>query len=1007
MMQPQHRFKVYKKVLDNGLTVLVRPIHHIPRVEVHLWYNVGSKDEQSHERGMAHLIEHMIFKGTKNFSESDINAVSQKLCADANAFTSQDTTCFTFRMPSSSWRVALDVFAECMHNATFPEQMLASEVRAVIEELRFYREDFKGTLLEYMTSAMLPNHPYRNPVIGSKFDLVRMSSQALLAFYKKHYHPANATLVIVGDVTIEEACQYAEKTFSHMHSPKDYVKETFPIQEDLLSTRTTLLRPTPNPWFCYAYKIPGMDMGTNHLTDIASLILSTGNSSRLYQRLVNKTKLAIDIECLVFDFFQQGIMGIGVWPTAKATEQDIEEIILEELDKLSTKPVTDWEFAAAKKRTQLDFYSLLESPEKQAFVIGNAYAATQNEHFVEEYLASIQTATQTQLQNYFSLFFTPQHQHKAFLLPLANERELLAFANLQTSSDEVDTEILKKHQRTLPLEEPRWATSIAPYTSTPFTYPKPTIVILPNGLEIIFHHNSLVPHIVSVLSLKANYLYEPDDLAGGLGLLMQTITDSTTKYTSEKLAQYLDKEGIHIAAGGNSIASRCLKQDFEKVLSLISSMIKNPAYRHQSIEKGKKQTISELEDFWQSPIDFADVLAKEIMYGQHPYHKNPAGSIDSIKSMDKKKLATLFDTLVSPRQSIMVVVGDIEQYNIPELISHYFGTWTGPVIPDIIYPSMPTHIPQEIVLPIQRDQTVLAFAAPSVSRKNSDYNALALLDTIVTGGAQGSPSSRLFQLREKTGLFYLIGGSLIYGAHEEPGLFFLKTIVAAEKAEQAEKMILQEINKIGKEGVKTEELEMAKKTFIASSVELFESSVQQAQTFLFLKQLNLPFDLFDKQEEILSIIKIDHVNELAKQYCDKNLLTVVRIGRVKKLSGTTKQEKLLGEEADIMAVKKAAKKKVAKKVVTKKKVAKKVVAKKKVAKKVAKKVVKKAVKKAVAKKKVAKKAVAKKKVAKKKVAKKVVAKKKVAKKVASKKRMAPLKKPKFGAAIMPPMPMEK
>src|SRR5260221_1808279 len=123
------KFKISKKILPNGLTVLVKSNHHIPRVEAHLWYNVGSKHEGLGERGMAHLLEHMMFKGTKNLSESDINLICQKLTGDANAFTSQDYTCYTFRLPSHAWQVALEIFAECMQHARFDSQMLASELK--------------------------------------------------------------------------------------------------------------------------------------------------------------------------------------------------------------------------------------------------------------------------------------------------------------------------------------------------------------------------------------------------------------------------------------------------------------------------------------------------------------------------------------------------------------------------------------------------------------------------------------------------------------------------------------------------------------------------------------------------------------------------------------------------------------------------------------------------------------------------------------------------------------
>ena len=133
--------KVRKKILKNGLTVLVLPSSNIPKVSVQLWYNVGSKDEQSGQKGIAHLIEHMIFKGTKKLSESDINLIVNKLSGYCNAFTSYDYTGYLFDFPSEHWHESLPMLADCMKNCTMKEDFLNSELKAVIQELKMYKDN--------------------------------------------------------------------------------------------------------------------------------------------------------------------------------------------------------------------------------------------------------------------------------------------------------------------------------------------------------------------------------------------------------------------------------------------------------------------------------------------------------------------------------------------------------------------------------------------------------------------------------------------------------------------------------------------------------------------------------------------------------------------------------------------------------------------------------------------------------------------------------------------------
>src|SRR3989304_417587 len=247
VLAPKKINPVQKKVLSNGMTVLVRPLHMIPKVSLQLWYNVGSKNEKSGEKGIAHLIEHMIFKGTKRLSESDINLITAKLSGYCNAFTSYDYTGYLFDFPAQYWQESLDIMADCMRNCTFKPDLLTSELKAVIQELKMYKDYYSSSIIEDLVSKIFNDHPYHHPIIGYKQDLWHLERDSLVNFYHTHYIPNNATLVIVGDIEASQAFEAAEQYFGHINADPRYKKEQFYHNADLGNTSVTLYRDINQP----------------------------------------------------------------------------------------------------------------------------------------------------------------------------------------------------------------------------------------------------------------------------------------------------------------------------------------------------------------------------------------------------------------------------------------------------------------------------------------------------------------------------------------------------------------------------------------------------------------------------------------------------------------------------------------------------------------------------------------------------------------------------------------
>lgn len=876
-------FSVLKKTLSNGMNIIVRPMNHIPRVEVQIWYNVGSKHENVQEKGMAHLIEHMLFKGTQKLSESDINLITHKLAGYANAFTSHDVTSFVFRLPSNSWKTALELFADCMENARFDTQMLWSEVKAVIEELRMYRDDYQNTVIQSLISTIFAEHPYHYPIIGSKHDLARLDRDALFTFYKKHYHPANATLIIVGDVDPNEVFEQAEELFANLKTPVLQPPSSFYFEDDIMTKTVTLHRQVTTPWCCFLYVVPGLQDQKSHILDMASLILGHGRSSRLYKRLVEQEQLAADVECFTLDFFEKGIFGIAVYPFKTHQIALIETIIQEELEKLGSEPIQDWEFQATQKKVSLDYASLLESGEKQAMLLGNFTLATNDPQSIEHYFTNVNKLTKQILQDFFEQTFTSTRQHKGYLLPIA-EKDLKALQDLAEKSDEFEEQILAKHQRTTPVEPGKLVNTIQAPTLQTFHYPQPQEFVLSNGLTVVFHHNPQVPYIVSVLNFKANSYYDPEHLQGLFNFLLQLLTDRTEKYPSDEFHKLLESHGIYLSASSESIVVKALSQDIGQALHILGELLTNPSFDEQTITKIKQQLNNEITEYWDNPIEFIDQLARQKIYVGHPYSKNPMGSLESIQAITPQNLRQWYEQYISPQGAVLTIVGDLSNYDLPQLISERLGSWQGKQIDQLKFPAILTSTAELITHPLNRDQVVLAFVTPTIARTDQAYLHYALLDIILTGGSSGSMSSRLYALREQSGLFYAIGGSLIYGAREEPGMMHIKTIVSADKVDNAQKLILQTIEDLANHGITNDEFIMAKNLLLSSLVDLFETNIHMAYTFSFIKKYNLSFNLFDKQLEALSIIKIEDVNHIAQKLCNTKIISTIRVGRVKESS---------------------------------------------------------------------------------------------------------------------------
>lgn len=870
--------RVIQSSLSNGLTILVCPKKDAEKVSIQLWYNVGSKHEKSGEKGIAHFIEHMIFKGTTTLTESDINLVVSKLSGSCNAFTSYDYTGYLFDIPVANWDKVLPIMADCMTNCSFKQEHLNSEVKAVIQELKMYKDNYGATLAETMITNLFESHPYHYPIIGYKQDLWSVTRETLLAFYKKHYTPDNAVMIIVGDVNPQDVHQKIEKEFAHIPAGKGWNNETFFLNEDVKRKSIRLFRDIKQPICTISYLVPGIVTKNEFVLESFSYIIANGRGSRLYKLLVDQLQLVVSVHAFVYDLFDKAVLFIEFNPK---NAQDIDLIvdhIQREIDSIAQQGPSVKEVKRAERFAQIEYQQMLEDTQKQAYAIGKSFLAIKDPLYPFEYGNIKHDILIQEIQNLATNYLheVVRNQGEVVAIP---ESQIAYLNKLQQASDDEDAMILGAKQRETLVEEGSYVHSVILNEKQSFDYSKPGSVKLENGLELLWFHNDAVDIVECQIDLKANHYYDAKSKQGLGNVVSKMLLEGTKQYPGQTFSDEIESYGMSFYIAPGHISTTFLPQDLEKGLSLLTEMLTNASFEELSLDKVKGRIAIQLKKFWDTPSSFSVQLARNIVYKNHPYNQMSLGTQESLAAISLHDCINYYKNMISPQGGQIAIVGNLHNYDVRALVEKTLGQWHGAHIEKLVCPMVAAVEKQDIESYINRDQIVLVFAGLSIDRLHEDYDKILLFDQIFTGGALRSMSSRLFKLREQSGLFYTIGGSLLYGANEQPGMILIKTIVSNDRIEEAEKVILQEINN-AIDSIEQDELQEAKNGLINSFDSLYDSNEQRASTFLFLKKYDLPFDYFEKRVDILQKITVAQVQQAVKKILSSDKLIKVKVGRI-------------------------------------------------------------------------------------------------------------------------------
>lgn len=414
----QIRFPVEKYTLPNGLVVLLAEDHSAPIVSYHTWFRVGSKDEEPGYTGIAHLFEHMMFKGAKRYTGAQFDTILQANGATNNAFTSYDYTGYYENLPSSKLELVIDIESDRMANLQVTEANLKSE-REVVKEERRYRVDNNpsGILNEVLYGTAFRVHPYRWPVIGYMTDLNNINLAKSIEFYRQFYAPNNAIIVVSGDFNSSEAKKLIERYYGKIPA-QEIKRRARPPEPPVTSPRTQFVsKDVQSVTFAISYHTPKAGEEDAYALDLLSNIMGRGASSRLYKRLVYKDQVASGVSAYNYTKQDSGLFTFRVSLKPGANFGQAQRAVYGEVWRPRNILVSEAELEMAKNQTMKDYVDGLKT------VYGRAQALAVNEVLFGDYgrlftdLDRYNRVTREQIRAVAAKYLVPEKSVLAVLRP--------------------------------------------------------------------------------------------------------------------------------------------------------------------------------------------------------------------------------------------------------------------------------------------------------------------------------------------------------------------------------------------------------------------------------------------------------------------------------------------------------------------------------------------------------------------------------------------------------------
>ncbi len=878
-----------KHQLDNGLTLIIHEDHSDPVVHVDVTYHVGSAREELKKSGFAHFFEHMMFQGSDNVGDEEHFKFVTESGGTLNGTTNRDRTNYFETVPSNQLETMLWLESDRMGfllDAVTQEKFEVQRSTVKNEKGQNYDNSPYGRWSELNASTLYPyGHPYSWLTIGLLEDLDRVDVEDLKKFFMRWYGPNNATLTIGGDITPKEVISLVEKYFGSI--PKGPEVEKMKLAPVSLTEDRYVSYVDKNirfPALLFTFPTVPRHHVDEPALDCLAEIIGTGKSSYFYQTFV-KTQKAIQSSVFHRTSELSGEFTMFVLPFPGKSLSDFEQEMRAALLEFEKKGVNDNDIQKFKSRHETRTINGLATVSGKVGQLASYETFQGNPNFIQTELSRYLAVTKEDVIRVYNQYI--KGQNAVLLSVLASEEGVPAKPDNFTPATEGDNPfpITDYSGLTYNKAKDNFDRSVKPTPGQSPLVPVPDFwkETTANGIKIIGTKSDEIPTVAIQLTINGGHKMDANDpTKSGLATLTASMmNESTENYTSEEIAEELQRLGssISISAGNTStnVSLQSLKKNVSATLKLMEEKLLRPKFTQEDFDRVKKQQLEGVKAQEKQPRAIANVAYSRLLYGDSHIMSVPAAGIEeSVENITLDDVKAFYAANYSPTISELVVVGDIDKKEVMSQLG-FLDTWkkTAVKIPEM--PKPQTVGKTKIYLVDKEEAPQSEIRIGYVTDLTYDVTGEYYKSTLMNYTLGGAFNSRInLNLREDKG--YTYGARSFFSSNDDAGPFTASAGVRANVTDSAVHEFMKELTAFRKDGISKDELSFLKKSIGQRDARNYEAPWQKTGFLRRIVHYDLDKSFVDEQSKIINSITKGDIDALAQKHLPVDKMNILVVG---------------------------------------------------------------------------------------------------------------------------------
>ena len=847
--------RVVRTRLPSGLTVLSEELHDAPVVALQAWVNVGSADEDDNVFGVAHLHEHMLFKGTKRRGVGEIARTVEASGGEINAWTSFDQTVYHVVLAADELGTGVDILADALRNSAFDAEELSREIEVVLEEIRRAQDAPARRVSNALFKLAYQKHPYRRPVLGYEDSVRGLTRERILGFYNKFYRPDQITFVAVGDFRTEALLEEVNRHLGDWRVSGTLVKPPRPAETSQEQLQVEILaEDVKEARLAMAWRGPGMHHADLAAVDALAVILGHGDSSRLYDSVRRRRGLVTDAYCYAYTPRDPGMFMLGAGLRTADMVPAI-EALLEEAYRVREQRVTAAELEKAKVIILSESAYQRETVQGLARKLGFFEVVGGDHAFEDAYLRALRALVPEDLRLVAQRYL---HDRPVVVAQVpANEAK-------DISSDQVAQAITHT-----------FAGSKRKRYSPAKASDEVTRVQLENGAVVLMRREES-----PVVALRAVALggqrWETASTAGISNLFTSLWGLATESLPTAALAQRVAHLGGSLAAfsGRNTLGLRgeFIADKASEGLEIFCESLLRPQLLAADLERERKVILERIRTREESPTTLAFDAFAETLHPTHSYGLRMGGTEETVQRFTLEDLEAHRARYVSPDKLVVSVIGGFDVEEALDLVCSALESPVTAALPTPLPPDPPLTSARRIHRNMDRKQTHVLIGGLGLTLRDPKRYAMEVLTTILSG-----QSGRLFMdLRDQQSLAYSVSASNLEGM--DPGHVFVHIGTSPDKVAQALAGVTMHLNRLRQEPVTEAELGRAKRYLVGTHAIDLQRGGGRAMLMALNERYAMGYDAHKAYPAAIKAVSVADIQALAQTYLAPERLVEVVVG---------------------------------------------------------------------------------------------------------------------------------